>query len=210
MRRKPVLGTVLLSIVVVAAAAPPVLAGEADERTVAEGAIADLTASMPPTMVPVQGGGMYAPGPECDGVRSADALAAEGETVEQAYGGEPGGAFARITILDSKQDAKRYFKLITNDDAEACVVATTELGMSPISGGAPASADLERGKVRRVKGSVLLDGTITLGEIVSHEHRPTVRRDNVVIQANAGELGTSAAGLGEIVQAWFVETARRF
>jgi len=178
-----------------------------DTLAAAEAAIADLTATMPASMVPVQGGGLYADGPECDGAKAADALAAEADEVDQAYGGAPGGAYARIAILDTKKDARRFFKLITNDDAEACIVATTEVGLGPLSGGAPASAELERGKVEGVKGSVLLEGTITLGDLVSLEYRPTVRRGKVVIQAGSGEFGASAAGIDAIMQSWFVQTA---
>jgi hypothetical protein len=190
--------------------AGPALAGSGDEKSVAEAAIAELSASMPATMFPVQGGGLYAEDEVCDGIRAADALAVDGETVEQAYGGEPGGAYARITILGTKKDAKRFFKLNTNDDAEACFVATTELGLSPISGGATASADLEQGKVDGVKGSKLLEGQIALGDLVTIEYRPTVRRGNVVIQANSGEFEESAEGIGDIMQAWFVETSDQF
>jgi hypothetical protein len=212
--RAPVRPRLLLMVFVVSLApgigGGTALAGEDSALASAEAAIAELTASMPSTMVPVQGGGQYAESAACDGVRSADALAAKGEAVEQAYGGTPGGAYARIVILDTKKDAKRFFKLITNDDAEACIVATTEVGLSPLSGGAAASADLERGTVEGVKGAVLLEGTITLGGLVSLEYRPTVRRGKVVIQAGAGEFGASAAGIDAVMQAWFVETADRF
>jgi hypothetical protein len=177
------------------------------DLTAAETAIADLTATMPATMVPVQGGGLYADVPECDGAREADALAAAAEEVDQAYGGEPGGAYARITILDKKKDAKRFFKLLTNDDAQTCIVATTEVGLGALSGGAAASANLERGRVKGVKKSVLLEGTIAVGELESLEFRQAVRRGKVVIQANAGEFAASVAGIDAIMQAWFVETA---
>lgn len=176
----------------------------------AEDAIAELTTSLPGTMIPVQGGGLLADDPACDVIRESDTLAETGEDVQQAYGGEPGGAVARIVILDSKKDAKRFFKLVTGDDAETCRIATSEVGLAPISGGSSASGDLERGKVAGVKKSVLLDGTISVGDLMIVEQDAAVRRGAVVIEAESGEFAEAGAGLGDTMTAWFRETAKKF
>ena len=160
--------------------------------------------------MPVQGGGQYAEVPECEGAMQADALAAEADEVLQAYGGEAGGGTGRIVVFGSKKDAKRFFKLVTSDDAEACTVATNEVGLAPLSGGAAASADLERGKLAGVKKSATLEGTITVGDLVIAETDVAVRRGEVVIVDGIGEFAGADAGLAGIVTEWVKATAERF
>jgi hypothetical protein len=200
------------SFVVVAGAANPVGAGGAgagDKVAVAEEAIAELTASLP-GLSPVQGGGQTAAVPECDGAKEADALAAGADEVLQAYGGQSGGGVGRIVVFAAKKDAKRFFKLVTNDDAAACIVATNEAGLAPLTGGAPASADLARGKLRGVKRSATLEGTITIGPLSILDTHVAVQRGKVVIVGGTGESDGAGAGLGGIITEWVKTTAERF
>ena len=198
------------SFVVVLGAASPVAAGDDGGKVaIAEAAIGELTASLP-GLFPVQGGGQYAPVPECDVILQAEDLAAAGDEVLQAYGGESGGGSGWIVVLDSKKDAKRFFKLVNSDDAVACVIATNEVGLAPLTGGAAASGDLERGKLSGVKKSATREGTITVGELVFSEARATVQRGNVVIFGGISVPAGSDVGLSGIVTEWVKATAKKY
>ena len=180
-------------------------AARADDLATAQEAIDALTASVP-GLTPVTGGGQTPPVPECDGAREADALALEAGGLLQSYGGPGGGGSGQIVVFDSKRSAKRFFKLLTNGDAEGCIVATT----AAFSGGATPSADLTRGRLRGVRGSVTLRGTITIGALEIQETDAVVRRGTVVIRGAVGELPTSSAPLGPIFDDWVKTTAERF
>ena len=183
--------------------------GAAGDISTAEEAIDALTALLP-ELTPVTGGGQLADVPECDGVAAADALASEAGGLLQSYGGESGGGSGQIVVFGSKKSAKRFFKLGTNADAEACTVATTEVGLAPLSGGAPAAPDLTRGRLAGVKGSATLRGTITLGDLEILETEAVVRRGTVVIRGNMGEFATAGAGLEAIITDWVKSTAKQF
>ena len=182
---------------------------DAGDLATAQAAIDSLTASLP-GLVPVTGGGQVADVPECDVARTADALAIEAGGLLQSYGGEAGGGSGQIAVFDSKKLAKRFFKLVTSDDDEVCSVATAEVGLTPFSGGASATADLSRGKLRGVRGSVTLVGTITLGALEILQTDAVVRRGPVVIRGNMGEFATAGAGLDAIITDWVKSTAKQF
>ncbi len=180
-----------------------------DRLATAEASIEELTAALP-GVVPVQGGGQHADVPACDVVAKRDALAAEGTEFLQAYGGEPGGAVARIVVLDSKKTAKRLFKLVTSDDAEGCTLASIEAGMAPALGGATAVADLASGRLDGLKKSFALEGTITLGDLKIQETDVAVWRGPVVIQGNVGAFGDEGPALTAAMADWLRTTAGRF
>lgn len=176
-----------------------------DDLATAQEAIDALTASLP-GLTPVTGGGQVAPGPECDGAREADALAMEAGGLLQSYGGPGGGGTGQIVVFDSKRTAKRLFKLLTNDDAQACTVATT----AAFSGGEAPTADLSRGRLSGVRGAVTVRGTITVGALEIEQTEAAVRRGTVVIRGVVGELPTSTTPLGPVFDDWVKETAEQF
>ena len=153
------------------------------------------------------GGGQSAAVPECDGARAADALSTEAGGLLQNYGGSGGGASGWIVVFDSKRTAKRFFKLVTNSDAQACTVATNG---ALARGGGTTSADLRRGRLRGVKGSITLRGSITVGDLVIQETEATVRRGKVVIRGLVGALGTPTGDPASIVDDWVKATAEQF
>ena len=209
--RSRISAVVFLSIALVGGSAGAVgarVVGGGDPAA-AQAAIDELTSALP-GFTAVPGNAPPADVPECAGAVEADAaVAAAGGTV-QAYGGAAGGVVAQIVTFDSKRKAKRLFKLLTNDDAEACVVASNEAGLAPASGGARAVADLTRGKLAGVKKSATLVGTITIGQLAISVSDAVVLRGKTVIKGVVGATGETAAELAATVNDWVKATAKKF